>query len=413
MNLLTKTKLFPKIIFLFSYLSIFISFYFDEDGSGFGASGDWYSVWDYTLELKKNFFYDPNLKGVNALHLPLHYFLVSLFTFLTTDQTLIRLIFCSLSVMLPIFFFLSLNPKKKNYNSLLILSSIVMILPAFRYSAIWGNDLITSLIFFQLSIFFFKKWEEKKTYNVNKNIILQCIFLCLATYSRPYFSFFFIFFFYKYFKFIGLKNLILLLFFCFILAIPAFYFVYLYPYLLTGQLITYKNINYFLLGNSSILLVYLFPIFLLSILKKKNFITCKVFYSVLISLLLFFSLILTFEPDKDKWSSGGIFLMFSKIIFKNNIFFLFTSFISFVFLIYFILEKKKNFLIIIICLFMFPSFQVYQRYYEPMFFLILFSLIKSKKINLFFNKTSFSLILYIYFFIYYLGSSQDWIYKIN
>ena len=75
-------------------------------------------------------------------------------------------------------------------------------------------------------------------------------------------------------------------------------------------------------------------------------------------------------------------------------------------------ENKFNFLIIFITLFVFFSFQVYQRYYEPMFTVILFLLINTKFVNEFIKNIKPSIYLYIFTIIYYLGSVSDAVHKL-
>ena len=61
---------------------------------------------------------------------------------------------------------------------------------------------------------------------------------------------------------------------------------------------------------------------------------------------------------------------------------------------------------------MFFSMQVYQRYYEPMLFIIFFTLIKTNLTNIFLKKFSASLYLLLYFISYYILTVSDFIYKI-
>jgi len=56
-----------------------------------------------------------------------------------------------------------------------------------------------------------------------KNII----FLIISSYVSPNFSLFIIFFFYHYLKKVNFKDLIYLLLFCLISALPAFYYIFI------------------------------------------------------------------------------------------------------------------------------------------------------------------------------------------
>ena len=63
---------FGVITFIFSFATLLIGFFFNEDGSGTALSGDFRDTMPYVLELKKNIFIDPTPW---TLHFPLHYIL--------------------------------------------------------------------------------------------------------------------------------------------------------------------------------------------------------------------------------------------------------------------------------------------------------------------------------------------------
>ena len=103
--------------------------------------------------------------------------------------------------------------------------------------------------------------------------------------------------------------------------------------------------------------------------------------------------------------------MISQILFNNSIYFLFTSVFTYTCFIYLYFEKKINIVLILILLFMFFSYQAYQRYYEPMFYLIFFTLFDSRLKNIFKENINASFMLLIYCFAYYLAAISDFIYK--
>ena len=122
-------------------------------------------------------------------------------------------------------------------------------------------------------------------------------------------------------------------------------------------------------------------------------------------------LFLLFKPVSS-WLGGGVIYKLSNELFGNNLLFSISSFFTFLIFIYLVLENKVNLILVIILLFMFFSFQTYQRYYEPMLYLILFSLIQTKMVNIFYEKNIACVILFIYFLIFYFGSVTDIVYKI-
>ncbi len=409
MNFFLKKNLY-KFIFAFSTCLLFIGFYFNEDGTGGGARGDFEVTYGFILALQDNILSDP--KNWTLVHTPLHFIILSFVTRIITDTYLLRLIFCVFSLSIPFLFYSSILLQNLNNilrNNIIIISSVIFFIPSFRYTSIWANDLITSLFFFILSIYYFKKWEINKKDYLDKNSFLQILFLVLATYTRQYFAVFFIYFLFRYFQYFTFKSFTKLFIICVISSIPVFYYTYLFPELLTGQLITPKAINYFLLGNLSIMFITIFPIIMINMIYgkiefKKTILPISVsFFTILI-------LSLNFEPVI--WRGGGVNFMISQKLFSNHIYFYFTSFITLCSFIYIFIEKKENFIILIILTLMFFSMQVYQRYYEPMFFIIFFTLIKTNLIDIFLKKFSASLYLLLYFVVYYILTMSDFIYKI-
>jgi len=407
-NFISNNK--DKLIFIFSVFLLFLSFYYNEDGTGGGAKGDFEVTFGFILALQENLLSDP--KDWTLVHTPLHFIILSFVTRIISDTDLLRLLFCIFSLSLPLIFFSSLLVSKVENvlrSNVLILSTIILFIPSFRYTSIWANDLITSLFFFILSIYFFKKWEENKKNFIDKNSLLQIIFLVLATYTRQYFAVFFFYFLFRYFLIFNLKEFIKIFLLCVLSSLPVLYYTYLFPELLTGQHISYKAINYFLLGNLSIMSITIFPVFILNLFYKKIELK-RLYFSSLISIITIFILSINFDPIG--WKGGGVNYLISNKLLDNNFFFYLSSFFTLTTFIYISLENKENILILLILTFMFFSMQVYQRYYEPMFFIILFTMIKTNLINIFLNRFSAVLCLLLYFVIYYLLTISDIIYGV-
>ena len=419
--LILSFNFFKKNIYLFvfvlSYLSLFYSFYYNEDGTGNGASGDFGATYGYILALKNDLLTNPT--EFTLVHTPLHFMILSLLDSFFNNTNSLRLFYCGLTILLPFFFYLSLNYVQQSSSSellnskksFLLLASTIFVLPAFRYTSIWAADLITSLIFFQISIFFYLKWLKNKTKYIDSNILFQIFFLAFATYCRQYFAVFFLYFLFIYYQNLNIKSFINLFIVCIFTSLPVIYYAYLFPALITEQHISVRSLKYFLLGNSSMMSVYLFPLFFINVFFKKIIFDKRLFTSIFFSTLIVFFLSLFFEPEST-WIGGGVMHKLSTTLFKNNYLFLFTSFFTFFIFINFIIESKQNLVLLIILLFVFFSFQVYQRYYEPMFFLILFTLIKTDMKNIFLKEEKACYLLFFYYLIYYLGSVKEIIYKI-
>ena len=408
--MISNKKTLGILFFILSYTSLIISFFFNEDGSGGGSKGDFEVTYGFIIALQNNLLADP--VNWTLVHTPLHFLILSFVTRLIEDPYLLRFLFCIFSAVLPIIFYFiidGLHNNKKYQENLIILTCCIFFIPSFRYTSIWANNLITSLVFFSISIFFYKKWESSKTNHLSKNVLYQIIFLILATYTRQYFAVFFIYFLSHYYKELKFKSFLKLFSLCVLSSIPVFLYVYKFPELLTGQKISIYAMNNFILGNTSMMSLTLYPIILINIIYKnikyRNFLISSMASFLIVT---FLSLNLNIES----WLGGGANFMLSRNIFDNNLYFYFTSFFTIATALYLVIENKENLILVLTLIFMFFSYQVYQRYYDPMFFLIFFTLIKSNLSNIFFINKKAVILLFLYFVFYYLVSLSNIIYKI-
>ena len=98
---MNKGKNLRKIIFIFFSITLFISFHYDENSSG-GSEYDYSIISEFILLFSKDItegllIYSP----INNPHLPFFYiFLGKLFIFF--DLNLLRLLYLSISLTLPI-----------------------------------------------------------------------------------------------------------------------------------------------------------------------------------------------------------------------------------------------------------------------------------------------------------------------
>ena len=397
-------------IFFLSFLSLIYSFILNDDGTGGGTKGDFEATYGFILALQENLLANP--KEWTLVHTPLHFLILSLITRLIHDPYILRFLFLIFSTSIPILFYLIISKfilKNKEKGNLLLISSCIFFIPSFRYTSIWANNLITAIFFFLISIYFFLKWKNNINKNLDKNLLLQIFFLVLATYTRQYFAVFFIYFLQKYYEIISLKNFIKLFGICILSSIPVLFYVYKFPALLTEQFISIYALNYFLLGNSAIMFTTIFPIIIINFLYKKI-----LFRKILIPCLISFCgiYLLSLNFNGSGWQGGGINYMLSKKIFHNNIYFYFSSFFTISVFVYLIMENKLNLIMLITLLFMFFSYQVYQRYYDPMFFIIFFLLIKTDLIKIFLKKKLPCYLLLFYFILFYFGTVSKIIYKL-
>ena len=390
-----------KLIFFLSFLTLFLSLYFNEDGYGRGASGDFRDTWGYIENIIKN-----NFKIINplnwTLHFPLHYYIISFLHYIIGDQTYVRVLFCVISIFVPCLFIIIYKKINNNlrYEFSIILASIIFFIPGFRYTSIWANNNITSTIFFLVSIFFFYLWKiNYKKKNSFYFILFQITFLMLACYTRQYYCVFFFYFFYYYLKKINNYNLFVILVFTFFLSIPGFLYVYYYPELFTKLSVSTKFSNS-LLGNSSMLSIYFIPILLINFfLNKKIFVLKEVLFVSIFSFLI--TLILSLNFDDYNWLGGGIIFFISNNILKNNFLFYCSSALSIAVLLFIAKENIPNLILVMILLFTFSGNAVYQRYFEPLFYIIYFLLVNSKTSLIFKKNINSIYLLFVFYLIYY------------
>ena len=156
-----RNFLYSKIAFFLLSATLLIGFFFNEESSGSGGFiADFNNTWGYVEVLKESFFVLPS-KWV--AHTPLHFIIISKVYMFVESKYFIRLIFCSISILIPFLFYLCLkvNYPNEKKEHLLALASLTFLFPSFRSGAIWANDHITALFFFLLFLIFFFKMEKR------------------------------------------------------------------------------------------------------------------------------------------------------------------------------------------------------------------------------------------------------------
>ena len=400
-----------KFYFFLLGLSLIVGFFLNEDASSGGAAADFYNTWGYNLALKENLFVD-SFQWTD--HFPLHHILISRLHYLINDQYYIRLFFCIVSISVPLLFYLNLKIKfnEINENLLWLLASAIFLLPSFRYSAIWANDHITAFIFILLSTFFFLKWDKKKDYNLDYNIILQVLFLALAVYCRQYYALLFFYFMILYLQKLKFFKFIILSFIVLLLSLPGFWIVFNQKTLIT--LFSTNSFTDSLLVNSSIISFYLIPIFSCLIINNKKIFSFKknaVIYSLILSIIFVYLSSISFNYNYKV--GGGFILKASIFVFDNKFLFYLSSVLGLVLLTKLSLENKNNFILIFLILFGFSGYTYnFQKYYEPLFLFIFFLLLNSKYPLEFLKNRKNLLFLNAYAFIYLVLAIINDIYRI-
>jgi len=402
------SRLFTFSFVAISILSIFFGFLFNEDLSTGGAKFDFHITLNAIKELSNLSFKD---FSVYTRHFPLHYILLSIPYGFLNDDYVLRIIYLIFSFLLPAFFYLNLkqiyNDQKTN---ILLICFSLLFLPFFRSSSFWANSHLTALIFLLIgNLFYLKSFKEKKIYKY-----LNLFFLSLATYSLQSYAIFYAFYLFQYYNNSTIKEFIFILFFCILLAIPGFVFILSEVGARSFYSIGFsKDISYSLITNFSIIFFY----YCFLIFNKESFMVLKTSFcetkkmELGILILLFFICVYFF--DYKQLSGGGFFYKISKLTFNNNLIFFLSSFLGMLITLL-IIKKEFKFLYIIILINIMSSHNyVFQKYFEPIFILLIFVLFKNFLSN---NILNFKKNTLVYLFIilgYFLIASLNLIFGIS
>ena len=397
------------LIFLILSISVLLGFYFNEDGSGGGAQNDFNETWPYILNLKNDIFY--HYLNWENIHLPLHYILISFLYRIIENVEIIRFIFCLASLSLPLIFYKCLIRKFDNLdkNNLFIFACSILLLPTFRYTAIWTNVQITAQIFFLISIYFYLSWSKENNNKIDKNLILQNLFLALSVYTRQDYAIYYLFFMIIYFQKLNFNDFFKLAIFILVLATPGIIFILDQQSVLNIKFTS--KLQNFLLVNSSIMSFYLIPIFFLVAINKIEFFKkdLKFFiYSFLLFTILVF--ILSFKFDYNYILGGGFILKLSLILFNSNYLFYLSCIIGLVLLSYLSKISINNSILILFVIFGYSADIVYQKYFEPIFIFLLFLLMNSNIFQEFLKSKKNILLLLIFNLIYSMSAVMNQIF---
>lgn len=391
-----------KIFFILMYFSLIVGFFLDENSAG-GAKKDFYSTFFIIEEFSKNFLDGFKiLINSNNPHFPLHYIILGELHRYISNIEILRFLILNINILIPFFFYKCLTkiiPKIRNEQALLF-STIIFISPYFRSSAIWATTDNTALLFFLISVFFFLQIKEKN--NSYLCFLISIIFLGLAALSRFYYIIFFSYFSYGLIKNNKIKkNLLTIILFAFLFLTPSIGY-YICTKSKINNFLTDNLINNFYL-NISILLFYLIPLIANS---KKNIINFFNFLKEnkkLFLIITLISLILIFKFNYfNKNYGGGFFFQIIKYYFHKDIqiyIFYISCLLGIAATCYIIKNTLNNFILILIFFISFNYMIVYQKYFEPLFFITLFTLFYNVA-NKFFDKYFIKnfVFIFLYFF---------------
>ena len=177
-----------KILIFFSftiYLSYFFGFYFNENSIGSGGyNGDLAWMLDNFKIFKNNSLIDSIFhEDFFGSRTPLIYVINTLFNPFLNDVYYYRLSIFLFSLVGPSIFYLCLKEKYKKTDKeiLLLISSIILLSPYYRTTAIWGLEINYGIITMLISIYYIIKIENNKRY-FSYDVVILTFFSSLTVY---------------------------------------------------------------------------------------------------------------------------------------------------------------------------------------------------------------------------------------
>ena len=383
---------YKELIFLIFYSTILLSLFFNEDTLG-GARHDFLHHYRISQMFNNDFFQTFERFGRSGImgtrNSPVFWIIIGFLDKIFTLET-IRLLNTLCSLLIAVFLYKCLLLKFENQKKILLilLSSAIFLSPTVRSLSIWPYSLLWGLLFFIISIYYFLKFE--KTINNKINFILSVklfSFLIISSYIYPSFAIFYIYFFFHIYKKFGIsKYLLFLLFYSLFLSIPAIFYMFDKQVLkifadaqgfgVEKGVGLSQSIN---LSNKIMIISTMFLFFILPIINWKETIldVKKTNYQTYIFIFLFFITNVYFFNfpyiEGGAWG-GGFFHKFSNRFFYNNFVF-YIAFILSVFTIYSILLKSwNNYLLLISLILLTPQFTIYNKYYDPLIYILFITL---------------------------------------
>ena len=375
-----------------------------------GVVSDLITHWNYILFLKKDV---SNLliltlgDDVNLINFPLHHLIFSQLNFIDTLNTyLISVLVISFFLPLILYYLLKERFGNLDNSTIIILSSLIFILPVFQYSAIWGNNHNTALIFFSLGVFHFNSFINTN-FKKNSKLIFSIIFFSLACYTKQFYVFFFIFLLIYLINKVSFRKFIFISLFTILCAIPGVYYIILNPLLLFGLSQSTTNLNSAVLVSASMILFYLIPFVIQTIINNYNYHKFNLLYLFnkkifVISIITSFLCSLNFIYNGNV--GGGVILKLSYFVLNNPYLVIPFSFFGIYFLLYFSQNTISSYALVVLLLVTFSSgFFIFQKYFEPMFYIVFLSYFDKYKISQSIQKSNY--IIFFYFIVYYILSN--------
>ena len=410
-NIINNT--FLILLTIIPVVSLFIGFILNEDLSTGGTTYDFNLTWPIILDYSNlNFI---GAKGhIPTVHMPLHYGLLSVVYGIFDNQYVVRLFYFFFSLLLPIFLYLNLTKIYKQNKFLIIIFSLsLLFIPLLRASAIWANSHLTATIFVLIGNFFYLKSKEKNIFTYK---ILNLLFLSFAIYSIQTYLILFLYYLCNYFSAEKLNNFIKLFLFSGLLALPGLFFILLNPRI--AAVGTYITKDFFYTISTNFSIIFLFLLFLIFnkqnlwivFNKTKALTKIEIFIIFLILSFVFYNHSLFVSDIK---LGGGFFYKLSYFLLNNNSIFI-LSFLLGIFISYIIIKHEPKFLYIFIMInLMSLNYVIYQKYFEPLFLVLIIILFKNFLIGNILSSLKNVLAFYGLLFLYFITAYINYLNKFS
>ena len=394
-----KNQLVNYSLFFLVFLCFFLGFYFNEDSAGGGRIDLIEHEWgNLSLFKSKPLFEALTSLSYESSRTPL-FLIIHKYNFLINEIYDLRVTTFVFGILIYFLYYLCLKKIYKNeqFTLILLISSLILLSPYLRSSVYWANQEHLSIFFLILSLIFLYSFQNE---NLKENTIrtfffptLSSLFAFLAFYSDQKLFFISAIVYFSFIKNKPAAFFFLYSFTNFLFFAPALYLFYIWGNIVPIESqfrlsITPSNINIFISNIG----IYFIPFFLLIFFQKKyeNFKLnqSQIFFIILSSFILL--LTLPAEPARE----GGciIFRLLSLIFLKDmfqfdwaifRIVYLITNMIFLYFIAIFLRFSLKNvFIISSLGLIYYLTYFSYQSYVDPIFLIMIYTLLDIKNINL-------------------------------
>ena len=402
-----------ELLSIFIIISFILGFLFNENSAG-GGKGDFGHILNNYKIIFQNSFFDIDWSKYRDSRFPLDYFIFKLY--LPIDPNIWKYNVFLISLLTPLVLFFVLKIKNRSLENqllsnkyILFLSLFLFLSPYFRTSAFWMLRENFGYLLWIISIYFLFNLKISRYYKTN----LFCCFLFsyLAFYSSQNLFV------------ISLTNFFLLIDYKKILNIKNFYIILINIILFSPLIIFFEFFNnsiqyieideinritfskYKIVDLYGILLIYIFPIFLVYF-QPKEILSLFIKNKFLILLILtFFTFIFWNYPNEDLLSGGALRKVLNIVIHNDLLFkiiYIPICGLSMIITFYLALKKEKILFFLILPYTIFYTFinYVFQEYLDPV--VLLFFILYSKNfVHLIKDKIIY---LFIYFLVFYFSS---------